>query len=135
MSLPWLNPGAVIASPFLAGTRAFTIQRRQQTVGANGRTTVTQTNLIGHGIIGPGGGGVSRENSFQTQGKSITVVTRTRLYGVAADGSGQTFQPDRIVYRGDLFQVVSLTDMTEFGGGFVTAVCNSVDLVDQGPEP
>ena len=135
MSNPWLNPGLAIASPFLSGTRTFNIERRQETIGSNGRTMVTVTVLLGHGTITPGSGGVSREDSFETQGKSITVVTRMRLYGVAANGSGQVFQPDRIIWRGDKFQVASLNDMTEFGGGYVVAVCNSVDLVDQGPQP
>ena len=135
MSLPWLNPGAAIASPFLAGTRTLIVQRRAESVGSNGRTIVTVTTLSIQGIVTPtGNNGITRENSFQVQGKGITVATRTRLYGIALDQSLQAYQPDRILYRGDAFQVVNVQDATEFGGGWVLATCQSVDLVDQAPQ-
>ena len=134
MSNAWANPGAVISSPFLAGTMRFQVERRQQIVGQNGRVTTTTTWLVLQGIVTPGGGNaVTREDALQIQGKTISVVTRLPLYGVVQDGVPQVYQPDRIHWRGDVFQVVDLTDAMGYGPGYTSATCASIDLVDRAP--
>lgn len=131
MSDSWINPGLVIASPFLAGAGTVTVERRQQTIGNNGRVSITTSTITVQGIITPAGAAtIAREEAFQVMPKMITVVTRTRLYGVALDPGGQAYQPDRVHWHGDVYQVVSVQDAAGYGPGYVVAHCNSIDYTD-----
>lgn len=134
---PWIDMRQVIASPMLAGTRTFDVERRLETItDVGGRTVTTTTWLRGvRGVIYPAGSNnVSREVALVLQGKGIVVVTMTRLYGVAKDGIEQRYQPDIVHFRDSRYQVVALEDYSEWADGFVQVPCASIDYVDVGPE-
>lgn len=135
---PWIDMSQVIASPMLAGTRTFDVERRQESVTeVGGRTVMVTTWLRGcRGVIYPASSNaVSREVALVLQGKGIVVVTTTRLFGVAKDGVAQRYQPDLVHFRGSVYQVVALEDYSEWGSGFVEVPCGTIDYVDLGPQP
>src|SRR5579859_5555177 len=129
---PLINVIAAITSPMLAD--GFTVIRRQQTVGNNGRATFATTPFINlHGTVYP-----SSKNdlelfpNLQVMGKTITVITRFGLRG-ASETAGTDFAPDIVQWHGDNFVVVGLEDWSSFGPGFIFAICHSMDLKDVPP--
>lgn len=131
--MPRLDPTRALSSPYLASK--FTVIRRPNTVSPTGVVVIGPTErLEGIGIITfPSASRLQREDAYQIQGKMISVATKTRLYGAMRDKAGQQYQPDIILWRGDHYQVVSVDDWTNFGAGFVNALCASTDYVDEAP--
>lgn len=117
---------------------SFTVNRRQQSVNNFGEssTAVTPTTNV-RGVVYP-----SDENDLRRladigyQAKAITVITRFALRGASETGSGAgevQYQPDVVVWNGDSFIVRLIEDMSNYGPGFVKALCSSMDSVDQPP--
>lgn len=131
--MPGLDVTDVLADPDVAG-ESFTVIRRQQSIGANGREVLTATSLpnITGSIVPTPLNSLAREEAYQSQQKSIRVVTTFRLRGASKD-AGVTYQPDQVVWKGDTFVVKSLDDYSQYGAGFIVADCTSIDLVDQAP--
>ena len=127
--MPTIDVSDLTEDPDLADT--FTVLRRQQVTGTNGTISVTTTtypNVVG--VVGPSGdNSLARQAAFETQGKSIQVITKFRLRGATRE-AGNVYQPDVVVWGGDNFLVVSVSDFTQFGVGFVSVDCTSMDLVD-----
>ena len=107
----------------------FTVQRRMETVSNGGLSTVKRSSFAANGVITMASGNeLDREPEEQHQGKSIHIVTRARLTGVAPG-----FQPDIIVWHGDNFIVRKVEDYSGYGRGWLQVECTSVDFVDQAP--
>jgi hypothetical protein len=115
---------------------AFGVIRRQEVVGNNGVSVLTLTTMPAAGqsaIVGSitptGDNSMVREEAFQTQAETVTVITAFRLRGASKDTNGNFFQPD-IVVRSDGSQwiVKSLKSWASFGAGFVEAECVSFDF-------
>jgi hypothetical protein len=128
-----LDPTRALSSPYLA--QRFTVIRRPATVSTTGKVQIGPTErLDAIGVITfPSAARLQREDAYQIQGKAISIVTKTRLYGAMRDRAGQQYQPDVILWRGDHYQVVSVDDWTNFGAGFVNALAASTDYVDEAP--
>ena len=47
--------------------------------------------------------------------------------------SGIVYAPDLVAWRGDLYVVKTVEDLTNWGPGFVEAECISVDLAEAPP--
>jgi hypothetical protein len=132
--MPTIDVSDLLTDPDLADT--FTVLRRQQVTGSNGTiTTVTTPTYNVVGVVGPSGdNSLARQAAFETQGKSIQVITKFRLRGATRE-AGNVYQPDIVVWGGDNFLVVSVSDFTRFGVGFVSVDCTSMDLVDVATAP
>jgi hypothetical protein len=132
--MPTIDVSDLLVDPDLSDT--FTVLRRQQVTGSTGTislTTTTYSCVVG--VIGPtGDNSLARQSAFETQGKSIQVLTKFRLQG-AVQAGGLSYLPDVVQWGGDNFLVVSLSDFSHYGTGFVVADCTSMDLVDQAPLP
>src|SRR5579871_6678910 len=103
----------------------FTVLRRFETVNSYGESTVTTKQYPAVGSVTPGGdNSLSREDAFQTEAKTITVVTAFLLRGPSTNPAGQNFQPDIVVWRGDSYVVRSLNDYSRYGAGLVEAECS-----------
>lgn len=114
---------------------SFSVIRRQDTVGANGTSTLETTTLPGAGdppIVGAifpsGDNSLVREEAYQTQAEALTVITQFRLRGASKDANGNSFQPDIVVWNGGNYLVKSIKAWTSYGAGFVEAECVSFDF-------
>lgn len=108
----------------------ITVQRRPETRGADGvvrvgPVTTYQARAI---VIDTPPNDLQRGADFQTAQNSIEVSTTFPLRGPAPG-----YQPDQVVWHGDVYVVTSVLDYSKAGRGFVTALCQSVDLIDSPP--
>lgn len=105
----------------------FTVIRRVETIGANGRNTFVTTTKPGViGVVTSGSGNdLERRDAFEVQGRAITVVTRYPLQGEVT-GS----QPDIIYWRGSFYLVKRVDPYGHFGPGFYEAECESTNYTD-----
>jgi hypothetical protein len=114
-------------------TDTFTVIRRLQSVNENGETSVvtsTLNNVLG--IVSPTANNeLVVQDALQTQGKTLNVVTKFRLRGATQDTTGAQYQPDLIVWNLDTYEIKLLQDFSNYGDGFVSADCASVDLLDE----
>lgn len=129
----------LLHDPFIAGEE-FIVIRRRETINAYGeRTSHPIQRLLAVGSIQPtGNNSLVREEAYQTETKTIKVITDFLLRGPTKDksqpqGATVTFDPDIVIWRGDSYVVKSIDDYSQYGIGMVQAECASVDYVDQAP--
>ena len=126
--MPFLDVSELLIDPDLADT--FTVNRRTETIGTNGRTTIASKLLRGiTGVvtaISPSD--LDRADGYQVMTRSISVVTKFRLKGEVT-GS----QPDIVIWRGDNYVVKHVDNYPQFGHGFIQAECTSMDRTDVVP--
>lgn len=118
------------------GGEGFVVIRREQLVSDHGKVTTQDqriTNLIGS-VYPTGDNSLSRQEAFDAQAKSITVVTNFRLRGVSKQGEKQ-YKADLVEWMGSRYMVRDVKDFTGYGSGFIEAECTSVENVDDAPEP
>lgn len=123
----------LLDDPDLAG-ETFTVRRRQQVISSKGRASVSATdtaNVVG-AIYPTGQQSLTRQEAFQSQAKSITVVTKHRLRGTSQQG-GNDYYPDLVICALGTFVVRSVNDMTNYGPGIIVAECVSQELIDAAP--
>jgi galactose-6-phosphate isomerase len=123
--MPLIDVLDVLFDPVIAA-EAFTVTRRKETVGQNGRTQIVSETLNGVGSIQPATPQALRRLPEGTRVEgSISVYTSLRLMMQT-----ETQQPDEISWGGRSYQVADVRDWTHFGGGFVNATCILTDLLD-----
>jgi len=97
----------------------ITVYRRVQTVGANGRATVSETAKVVIAVVTQAGGDVlDRLPEGAIIEGSITVHTTEPL--VVSNGSRDA---DEVLYAGRRYIVSSVSDYSNFGSGFTAATC------------
>lgn len=127
MGRPFLDVSDVLLDPVLAQT--FQIKRRTETVGSNGRVSISEITHSSIGVICMASGNqLSRLDDSQRMGRHLSIVTKFRLQG-PTEGK----QPDLIYWEGDWFIVQDLDIYTQYGAGFIQAVVGSIDVMDQPP--
>lgn len=115
--MPFLDVSDVLADPLFADT--LTLYRTTETVGSNGRTSVTQaTSTFSAVVTSANGKELERLPEADRVKGGIIVHTVTRLVN-----GGGNLAPDEILYLGDRYTVVSLNDYSRYGVGFVAALC------------
>lgn len=127
-----VDPSEILLDPDLVSQ--FSILRRAETVSQQGRGVLStlQYPVIGN-VQATGSNSLVRADGYSQQLKTIKVVTRFRLRGVAVQINNVNYQPDLVVWRGETFIVKMLEDYSEYGHGFVEAECESFVYV--GPPP
>lgn len=129
--MPMINSATRLLRPKIAG-EAFQVIRRQETVNSYGESTTTNTTLDAVGGITPTAeNSLVREDAFQTQSKTIRVITTFRLQAMGIGADGNKYQPDLILWHGDYYVIKTLNDWSSYGIGFVEADCASIDYEDQ----
>ena len=129
-----------IAAPMISAVKpieSFIVARRQETVDSFGRSQITTTRLSASGSITPSGDNMlARDENYQTQGNTVTVITAFKLRGPSKDSLSRNYQPDIIEWRGGRYIVETLNDWSGagWGGGMVEAECKSTDIMDLPPE-
>jgi galactose-6-phosphate isomerase len=131
--MPDIDVNDVLLGSAIAG-ETFVVQRRQETVTQQGKSTIKTFNLPAVGSIQPEGDNeMIRETDFDTQSNSIEVITPFRLRGASVDAAGKEFKADIVLWNGNSYVVKTVNDYTAFGRGWVLAQCTSEDFVDQPP--
>lgn len=104
------NAPAILRNPKWQTT--FEI-RRYSTAMVNGRAVRTPIDIVTKGVVVPSGNlGMIRTAEAEQQGDGITVFCESEI----RTGSGDTGAPaDDIVWHGQLWQVISQDDFSEFG--------------------
>lgn len=126
--MAFLDVSEVLLDPDLTDT--FTVLRRKEVVSQQGQVSTVDTpyhNIVGV-VVPATPDDLEMLDDNQRTRRTIDVFTRFRL-----QGSSSGVQPDIIQWRGDSFLVVNLEMNTQFGAGFVKAVCTSIDVQDQPP--
>jgi hypothetical protein len=137
--MPLLDVSRVLMNPLLIDV--FSVNRRVQTVSNSGLASTTST------IITPVNGVVYPSNEedlklfpdLRFTEKALTVITRFALRATAETSADPpvTFQPDIVVWPlpigGNNFLVRGLLDWSQYGPGFLLAICSSIDLLDLPP--
>ena len=122
---PLLDVTLPITDPDFASS--FSVIRRIETVGTNGRNSFTPTTFSG--VIGvvtaASGNDLDRREAFQVAGRAISVVTKFELQGEATG-----IQPDLIYWRGSYYLVKLVDPYGHFGPGFYEALCESTNYTD-----
>jgi len=131
--MPMINLTVALTSPMLCDS--FSVIRRTETVGTNGRSTVATQTFNGlYGPVKPADANdLRRYPDMDVTDKTITVTTAFALRG-ESETAGSEFKPDIVVWNGDNFIVRHVEDWSNFVPGFVRAICTSTDLVDAPPK-
>lgn len=123
-----LNPGIVASSPFLADW--FVLSTMSETVGNNGRATLTPSGARQHGIVTQAG---PRDLEIlpeaRRSGAAIMVVTRAQVRDVTPGAA-----PDVITWRGTDYYVQKVWPYPQFGAGWYKALATSQNIISLMPE-
>jgi hypothetical protein len=134
--MPALDVTDVLFDPDIAG-ETFTVVRRQEIVNSAGVSTITETRYddVAGSIQPTGDQSLTRAEAFSHQSDSLRVITTFLLRGVSQDMSGNNFQPDLVLWKGDYYIVTSVDDYSQYGAGFVQADCIAFNYMTQAPFP
>lgn len=123
--MPQLDVSWVVTDPMLADS--FSVTRRQETIGATGRSTVTPTvfnNLVG--VVTQGEPStLQRADDSQQVPRVISIVTK-----FAARGAVTGYQPDLITWNGQDYLVTNCLPYNRFGAGFYEVIAASENAMD-----
>jgi hypothetical protein len=129
--VPDIDISDILLDSAIAGEQ-FTIIRRMETVNNYGERTSASHHILAIGSITPTGeNSLVREDGYQTQTKTIKVITGFLLRGPSNSQLGKSFDPDIIQWRGDSYVVKTLNDYSQYGGGMIEADCGGIDYIDQ----
>ena len=126
--MPLIDVSEVLVDPDLASR--FTVIRRAETVGSNGRSATTDTsfpNIVGV-ITMQSASELIRRDDGDMITRKISIVTPFRLRS-AADGH----KPDQVVLDGITYTITEILPYHRFGAGFVEALAVSMNATDPGP--
>lgn len=124
--MPLMNLSSVLFDPRLADR--FTVNRRAETVNGSGIATVALTVLgpfIGV-VTAQSAGELIRMDDAQTSPRKISIVCKFQLRR-ASPG----FQPDEVVFNGNIFTIVEVLPYDRFGPGFCTAIAQYLGTMPQ----
>lgn len=136
--MPDIDLTDLLMDPEIAG-EPFIVIRRQVTIDQHGRNVIASKRMNAVGSLTPtSDNSLVREAAFATQAKTMMVITTFALRGPskdrAANGQELQFMPDVVIWRGDSYEPVVISDYSRYGAGFIQADCMSVDYVDQASE-
>lgn len=135
--MPTLDVSEVFTDLFC---ETVTVVRREESIGVLGRNVITPTYFPDvFASVQPkdtaiGGNIISREPDGSYRGSNLNVYTQFRLRSVSKGSDGVTiYQPDLIIWNGDMFQVSLTNDFSHYGAGYMHAECEAVEMIDFAP--
>lgn len=133
--MPEIDVTDILAGSYIAG-EPFWVLRRREVVNNFGEVTLAPSWHEASGSIMPvGNNSLLREESFQTQAKTLQVISTFRLQGEVENGQRQRHQPDLVYWGGDYFLVRMIKDWSRYGAGMIEAECSSINYTDHAPPP
>lgn len=121
--MPRLDVTDVILDPDFC--EAVTARRRTETINDYGESVVSTSDTTIFAVITFGRSDLARDSDGQNQPQTIVVHTPYRLVGPS-----EGYQPDVVIWRGRHYVVAKPLDYSQYGRGFVSAECTSIDLLD-----
>lgn len=107
----------------------FQVVRSQRSVNAQGLTVDTPGVYFTFGNVQPTPDSTLRRlPEAERIGDFMTVVTQFQLRALTS-----TTAPDQVVWNGRNYRVMVVNDWSNYGRGFVQAVCKSVSMAQDGP--
>ena len=102
------------------GYQAFTLLRRPMTVNSKGRYEVTEpTQSVQYGVVYPEGPSmINRRPDGTLPSKTLGIITDYLLRDATTG-----FQPDQVLWGGDIYFVARLEDWSHVAPGFIKATC------------
>jgi hypothetical protein len=124
----------MVLDPEIAGEKV-TILRRQGTVNANGeqQTAVTSFPNVPMSVTPTGSNSLVREEAYDSQTKSIRVISQAPLRSRAEQQDGTDWLPDVIQWKGGNYIVRIVDDYSSFGAGMIVADCLLFDFIPPPP--
>lgn len=123
--MPFLDLSDLILDPDFAGAMSqITVTRQAETVGSNGRASFTTSSFTPLAVVAPAAGlklDILPE-AARTEG-SISVITSFHLLQASASNAA-----DQLTWRGVVYTVAHVSDWTQYGAGFIEAICTIRDL-------
>lgn len=118
--MPLLDVAFLTSDPEFATT--FVVIRATKTVGSNGRTQLTPQTIPGVvGSVQPAG---SLDLQRLPEGSNLRGAVAIWTSFILTDGQlSEDLTADQVDWNGHLYTVLSVEDFTQFGQGFVKAVC------------
>jgi hypothetical protein len=131
--MPLVDVTDLLRDVDIAG-QSFLVLRRQEIVDQYGESITTQQILPAIGSIQPAHEqGLLREEGYDAQARSISVITEFRLRGASKGPPGVTYKPDIIYTRSyflNYYEVHDASSWGAFGAGFIKATANAIDWLD-----
>ena len=122
-----LDVSFLLSDPDFADT--LTARRLVQSVGSNGRADSIATDVDFVGVAFPGTGNLLvRGADGERVSADMTVVT-THPLSSGSDGN----PADEVVWRGSRYTVKSVQDYSNWGAGFVLALCDLIPVSGGAP--
>lgn len=122
-----LDVSEVLTDPDLADS--FIVNRRAESVNQNGRMTMNVQPFEAVGVVcAASPNDLKRLPEDQRTQRAISVTTTFRLRA-----SAPGYQPDLVLWDGNFFIVADLQPYTNYGAGFVQAICIAQEHQDQPP--
>lgn len=116
----------VLADPMFCEGGTIPVIRTAVTTGTNGRTQKTPTTIYINGVIQPADGdALAVLPEAERAIPSIVVYTTARL-NVVRPG----FLADQVMWRGDPYTVRLLNSFSNYGAGYVEAICQGRALLN-----
>jgi galactose-6-phosphate isomerase len=107
----------------------FNVIRNSRTVDMHGRTIDTDGVYLTYGSVQPAKEVQLRQlPELERVGSFISVVTPFRLFALT-----DTTAPDQITWNGRSYRVKIVRDWTNYGQGFVEAICELTSFTTDGP--
>lgn len=107
----------------------ITVIRSVRSVNAQGLTVDTPGMYFSSGCVQPTPGrDLEQLPDAERTGVFVTIVTPMQLFPLTA-----TTAPDQVIWNTKYYRVKHVADWSNFGQGFVSAICQLVDMVPDGP--
>lgn len=131
--MPEIDVSEILLDSVIASTR-FSVVRRRSWTDNNGISQKMSQTVHAIGSVTPTGDStLDRGDDFQSQPKTLLVITRFFLRNAALDADGVNWQPDLVLWQGNHYLVSSIEDFSQFGVGFVAATCLLFEYVPSPP--
>lgn len=131
-----MDLSAALTNPYT--NTPFIVKRRKQIVNNFGESTVEVEEIPNvRGVLyAAAQNGLTRRPEAQTNSKSIEILTRFALRGESKSTEDNSeYQPDLVLWHGNLFVVTNIEDWSNYARGFIKATLGSINIVDQPPAP
>lgn len=124
--MPLLDVSFILDDPLLSDT--FSLTRRAETIGDNGRVTVVTTVFNDlHGVVTQQDpASIMKQQEGQYVPRSIFVATRFR-----ARNASVGYQPDVITWAGEEYFVKQVLPYSRYGAGFCEIIASTQAATDQ----
>lgn len=119
--MPLLDVSEVLTDPMFQTT--FSVIRTTRGVSGTGRTTLSAVQT--DGVVGVITGNNDTKLNREAEGSRITSTITVHTQFALTDGDGAT-DADVVLYQGRQYVVTALGDYSDYGAGFIAAVCSLI---------